>query len=98
MRKDESVLSTIVLTSEKERLQRYADERGLSLSRYVAVLLRENTDGGSEVNVTVRHARDQHGSLSVTLPPEIVTALKIESHTPLAFTPVPGGALLRRVR
>ena len=99
IRNGETTVAATVSQETKDTLQQLANWEGVSLSRYIAGILTESVKTTGAVKTTsVRNCREQHGSLSVTLPPEITSHLSIEARAPIAFAPVPGGALIRPVR
>lgn len=100
IRKHESNITSTVPDAVHLVLQVKAGMLGLSLSRYVAGILTEAArDMPDEAQtISVRQVREQHGSLSVTIPPETAKHLGIGAGKPIAFAPVPGGALIRPVR
>ncbi len=92
-------ITTTVEAETKAALEYRAGMAGVSLSRYVAGLLNEAvTDNGGEAIGAIRPVRDQHGSLGVTIPPEIVQHLGLVKRSPLSFVPVPRAAIIRPVR
>ena len=97
--KDTNVTATVP-KAVRERLEIKAAMLGVSLSRYAAGLLTDAVvDAPEEASaIYVRAARDEHGSLAVTIPPEIAAHMMLEPKRPIAFAAVPGGALVRSVR
>ena len=97
---DETNITTCVSKDTRDRLEHRAGLEGLSLSRYVSRMLTQSvTDQPATIRtVNVRNAREQHGSLAVTIPPNVCAHMGISPGTPLAFATIPGGALLNTVR
>ncbi len=92
-------VTATVPTETKAALEYRAGMAGVSLSRYVAGLLNGAvTDSEAEAIGAIRPVRDQHGSLAVTIPPEIVQHLELVKRSPLSFVPVPRAAIIRPVR
>lgn len=90
-----------VYKETKRALEIKAAMQGLSLSQYVAGLLKEaslDVPTEAESTIHVRSTRDQHGSLAVTIPPEIGDHMRLEPGRPIAFAAVPGGALIRAIK
>ena len=97
----ESNVTATVRQDLREALILLAARSGLSLSRYVAQVLERAACGGQREDgqmPIIRHAAIHSGSCQLTIPPEIVTELRIRDKEPIAFTTVPGGALIRPVR
>ena len=95
---NEVIVSTVILLSEREELRMRGTERGQSVSKYVASVLSEHLAKDEEAALIVRPVKDQHGSLYVTIPPEIAEHLDVVKDSPLIFTTTAGGALIRPVR
>ena len=95
---NEVIVSTVILLSEREELQVRGAERGQSVSKYVAGVLADHLTNEEDAVLIVRHAREQHGSLSITIPPEIVGHLELDAGAPVIFTTTARGALIRPVR
>ena len=91
-------VTTTVESDTKVALEKQAAFTGLSLSAYVAYLITNAVIDGDPAPLIVRHCRDQHGSLAITIPPEVRDHLKLHAGQPLVISPVPGGALLRPVK
>ena len=98
IRETATVASSVDLET-RETLQKLANWEGISLSRYIAGILAESVKTTGNVQTTaVRNCRNQHGSLGVTIPPEITEHMQLEAGRPIAFATVPGGAIIRPVR
>ncbi len=95
---NEVIVSTVILLSEREKLRIRGTERGQSVSKYVAGVVADHLASEEDAVLIVRPAREQHGSISITIPPEIVEHLDIKSGTPIIFTTTARGALIRPVR
>ena len=95
---NEVVVSTVILLSEREELRMRGAERGQSVSKYVAGVVADHLADDEDAVLVVRPAREQHGSLCVTIPPEIVDHLEITGGDPIIFTTTARGALIRPVR
>ena len=96
---DNTNITTTVDGETKAMLEYRAGMAGVSLSRYVAGVLSETiTDDQADVVGAIRPVRDQHGSIAVTIPPEIVAHLSLVPRSPLSFVPVPRAAIIRPVR
>ena len=100
IREHESNVTSTIPKVVRSVLEIKAGMLGLSLSRYVAGILTEAArDMPDEAQtISVRQVREQHGSLSVTIPPETAKHLGLGAGKPIAFAPVPGGARIRLVR
>jgi len=99
VRDGESTVAATVPDAVRDTLQKLANWEGISLSKYIAgILTRAVETTGDVQTISVRSAREQHGSIAVTLPPDITAHLSIKRGTPLAFATIPGGALLRPVK
>ena len=99
IKENEAIVSVVVTQDVKAMLRSAAEGRGLSLSKYMSSLLAhwcvENEPAGA---FAVRRVREQHGSASVTIPPDIVEHLQIAPGRPLAFTQIPNAALIWSVK
>ena len=97
----ETNVTATVRQDLREKLVILASRSGLSLSRWIARVLEKAAQDQkmeAEQMPIIRHAMIHAGSCQVTIPPELVSQLRIQDKQPMAFTTVPGGALIRPVR
>lgn len=98
IKESQTVISTIVTRSDRERIQAIADRRGLSVSQILAAVIAKWVGEEGDYDTDWRRVREHHGSVEVVVPHEIAESMGLRHGSPLAFAPIPTGAVIWRAR